>query len=211
MEIVAATNNAGKLKELRRILEPMGYTLRTPRELGLDLDPEENGTTFEANALIKARAFCEAAGMAVIADDSGLEVAARAGAPGVYSARWCGRHGDDEANNVKLLADLQGVPRDSRAARYVSEVCFCLPDGRHFTYMGTCPGWVDFAPMGENGFGYDPIFVPDCTGTADGGRLPNAAGRSYAELEDWEKDAISHRGEALRVMQARLPEDLAQG
>lgn len=211
MEIVAATNNAGKLKELRRILEPMGYTLRTPRELGLSLDPEENGTTFEANALIKARAFCEAAGMAVIADDSGLEVDALDGAPGVYSARWCGRHGDDEANNVKLLADLQGVPRDSRAARFVSAVCFCLPDGRHFTYMGTCPGWVDFAPKGENGFGYDPIFVPDCTGTADGGRLPNAAGRSYAELEDWEKDAISHRGEALRVMQARLPEDLAQG
>lgn len=116
MEIVAATNNAGKLKELRRILEPMGYTLLTPADLGLNLDPEETGTTFEANALIKAEAFCKAAGKPVIADDSGLTVEALDGAPGVYSARYCGRHGDDEANNVKLLAELEDLEPDKRSA-----------------------------------------------------------------------------------------------
>ena len=209
MEIVAATNNAGKLKELRRILEPMGYTLLTPADLGLNLDPEETGTTFEANALIKAEAFCKAAGKPVIADDSGLTVEALDGAPGVYSARYCGRHGDDEANNVKLLAELEDLEPDKRSACFVSAVCFCLPDGRHFTYMGRCPGWVGLEPVGENGFGYDPLFIPDEVGTRDGKRLPNREGRSYAQLQDWEKDAISHRGRALRLMQAKLADDLA--
>ena len=130
-------------------------------------------------------------------------------APGVYAARYCGRHGDDEANNVKLLAELEDLEPEKRSACFVSAVCFCLPDGRHFTYMGRCPGWVGLEPVGENGFGYDPIFIPDEVGTADGKCLPNEENRSYAQLQDWEKDAISHRGRALRLMQAKLADDLA--
>ena len=160
MEIVAATNNAGKLKELRRILEPMGYTLLTPADLGLNLDPEETGTTFEANALIKAEAFCKATGKPVIADDSGLTVEALDGAPGVYSARYCGRHGDDEANNVKLLAELEDLEPDKRSACFVSAVCFCLPDGRHFTYMGRCPGWVGLEPVARTASAMTPFSFP---------------------------------------------------
>ena len=211
--IVLASNNKKKIAELQTLLGAVSdglVNVQSLRDIGFTDDIVEDGTTFEENSLIKAGTPARL-GHIGIADDSGLEVDALNGAPGVHSARWCGHHGDDEANNVKLLAELAGVDRAARAARFVSAVCVCLPDGRHFTYMGTCPGWVDFAPKGTNGFGYDPIFVPDCTGTADGRRLPNTAGRSYAELEDWEKDAISHRGEALRVMQARLPEDLAQG
>ena len=110
MEFIAATNNPGKMAEMRRILERMGHTVRSQREAGVTLEPEENGTTFAENARIKARAICEAASTATIADDSGLCVDALDGAPGVYSARYCGRHGDDEANNDKLLEELAGVP-----------------------------------------------------------------------------------------------------
>ena len=117
MEFIAATNNPGKMAEMRRILERMGHTVRSQREAGVTLEPEENGTTFAENARIKARAICEAAGTATIADDSGLCVDALDGAPGVYSARYCGRHGDDEANNDKLLEELAGVPEGKRAAR----------------------------------------------------------------------------------------------
>ena len=209
MVICAATGNAGKLKELRRILSALGHEVKSQKELGINLEPEETGTTFEENALIKAEAICKASGLATIADDSGLVVEALGGAPGVYSARYCGRHGDDEANNVKLLAELEDLEPDKRSACFVSAVCFCLPDGRHFTYMGRCPGWVGLEPVGENGFGYDPIFIPDEVGTADGKCLPNEENRSYAQLQDWEKDAISHRGRALRLMQAKLADDLA--
>ena len=130
MEFIAATNNPGKMAEMRRILERMGHTVRSQREAGVTLEPEENGTTFAENARIKARAICEAAGTATIADDSGLCVDALDGAPGVYSARYCGRHGDDEANNDKLLEELAGVPEGKRAARFVSSICVCLPGGR---------------------------------------------------------------------------------
>ena len=109
----------------------------------------------------------------------------------------------------KLLAELEDLEPEKRSACFVSAVCFCLPDGRHFTYMGRCPGWVGLEPVGENGFGYDPIFIPDEVGTADGKCLPNEENRSYAQLQDWEKDAISHRGRALRLMQAKLADDLA--
>ena len=121
MEFIAATNNPGKMAEMRRILERMGHTVRSQREAGVTLEPEENGTTFAENARIKARAICEAAGTATIADDSGLCVDALDGAPGVYSARYCGRHGDDEANNDKLLEELAGGPRGSSAA----SACAC--------------------------------------------------------------------------------------
>lgn len=204
MLICAATGNAGKLKELRRILQAQGHTVKSQSELGITLEPEETGSTFAQNALIKARAICEAAGMPTVADDSGLCVEALGGAPGVYSARYCGRHGDDEANNQKLLRELRDVPEDERAAAFESAVCFYLPGGEYILFSGRCPGRILQEPKGANGFGYDPLFAPDFVGAGER-RLPNTAGRSYAELADDEKDAISHRGAALREMQKKLP------
>ena len=208
MLICAATNNGGKLKELRRILEGMGHQVKSLRELGVDLDPEETGSTFAENARIKAEAFCADTGLPTVADDSGLCVDALNGAPGVYSARYCGRHGDDPANNRKLLAELQGVPAARRGAKFVSAVCFVLPGGRTLTVTGECPGSIDTREKGTNGFGYDPLFVPDAVGLPDGSTAPNTARRSYAELADGEKDAISHRGRAMERLAARLPDFL---
>ena len=142
-----------------------------------------------------------------MADDSGLCVDALGGAPGVFSARYAGVHGDDEANNRKLLAEMQAVPAGQRAARFVSAVCFMLPDGRALTVEGVCPGSVAFAPAGENGFGYDPLFIPDRVGVG-AGTVENAARRTYAELADAEKDAISHRGRAMEKLERELPEFL---
>ncbi len=205
MTICAASNNPGKLKELRRILERMGHTVKSPRELGLNLDPEENGTTFAENARIKAEAFCKASGLPTVADDSGLCVDALNGEPGVYSARYCGVHGDDPANNRKLMEKMSAVPEGSRAARFVSAVCVLLPDGECHTFLGVCPGRIAFEEKGTNGFGYDPLFIPDCVGLPDGTTAPNTQGRTYAELADGEKDAISHRGRAMAAMEHALP------
>ena len=210
MLICAASNNAGKLKELRRILERMGHEVKSLRELGIDLDPEETGTTFAENARIKAEAFCKASGLPTVADDSGLCVDALNGAPGVYSARYCGHHGDDAANNAKLLREMAGVPEEKRTARFVSAVCFLLPDGRELLVEGECPGSVAFTETGSNGFGYDPLFIPDRVGLPDGTTVENTARRSYAELADGEKDAISHRGRAMEKLDARLPAFLGQ-
>ena len=165
MKICAATGNPGKLKELRRILEAQGHQVLSQKELGLDLDPEETGTTFAENAAIKAAAFAKASGLPTIADDSGLCVEALGGAPGVYSARYCGHHGDDEANNDKLLEAMRDVPAGQRAAKFVSAVCFRMPDGRTLTCMGECPGQValDRQP-GDYGFGYDPCLSPTSGG-----------------------------------------------
>lgn len=210
MVICAASNNAGKLKELRRILERMGHEVKSLRDLGIDLDPEETGTTFAENARIKAEAFCQASGLPTVADDSGLCVDALNGAPGVYSARYAGHHGDDAANNAKLLHEMQDVPADKRAARFVSAVCFLLPDGRELLVEGECPGTVAFTETGTNGFGYDPLFVPDRVGLPDGSTAENTARRSYAELADAEKDAISHRGRAMEKLGAELPAFLGE-
>lgn len=209
MEFCAATGNAGKLKEIRRILQRQGHTVKSQKELGITLEPEETGTTFEENARIKARAICQVCAMPTIADDSGLSVEALGGAPGVYSARYSGVHGDDEANNDKLLAALGGLPAAQRGAKFVSAVCVYLPDGRHFTFLGECPGRVGFERRGQNGFGYDPIFIPDFVGLPDGSMRENTEQRSYAQLEDREKDAISHRGCAMRSMERELPALLA--
>lgn len=211
MVICAASNNAGKLKELRRILERMGHEVKSLRELGITLDPEETGTTFAENARIKAEAFCKASGLPTVADDSGLCVDALHGAPGVYSARYAGHHGDDAANNAKLLAEMENVPAGQRTARFVSAVCFLLPDGRELLVEGECPGTVAFTETGSNGFGYDPLFVPDRVGLPDGTTAENTARRSYAELADGEKDSISHRGRAMEKLDARLPAFLGQG
>ncbi|MEG0804364.1 MAG: non-canonical purine NTP pyrophosphatase, partial [Pygmaiobacter sp.] len=131
-------------------------------------------------------------------------VDALGGAPGIYSARYCGRHGDDEGNNNKLIAAIRDIPPHERSAKFVSAVCLYFPDGECNLFLGECPGRVDTVRRGTNGFGYDPLFVPDLVGCADGTLCPNTDQRSYAELRDEEKDAISHRGNALRAMQSAL-------
>ena len=209
MDFIAATNNAHKLAEMRRILQRMGHKVVSQKEAGLALDPEEDGDTFAANAAIKARAISQALGKAAIADDSGICVDALDGAPGVHSARYCGRHGDDEANNDQLLAALARVPEGRRGAHFTSAICVWLPDGRHFTFEGLCPGRIGFARKGANGFGYDPLFIPDEVGLDATHTRPNAEGRSYAQLSADEKDAISHRGRALARMERELPALLA--
>lgn len=210
MNFIAATGNPSKMAELRRILERMGHTVQSQREAGLTLEPEETGKTFAENARIKARAVCAAAGLPTIADDSGLCVDALGGAPGVYSARYCGHHGDDETNNDKLLKELADVPEGARAARFVSSVCVCLPDGRCVSFEGVCPGRIGFARKGTNGFGYDPLFIPDQVGVpGKEDTVENTLGRSYAELSAGEKDAISHRGRAMALMERELEAFLA--
>ena len=211
MKFVLATHNPNKVREMSAILGQFGVEVVSPKELGITVEVEETGTTFEANALIKAETICKASGLPTIADDSGLCVEALNGAPGVYSARYCGRHGDDEANNDKLLEAMKDIPAGQRGAKFVAAVCFILPDGRHLTCVGECPGSVAFARLaGDYGFGYDPLFIPAECGVGKTGRRPNTEGRSYAQLTPDEKDAISHRGNALAEMEQKLPGFLAE-
>lgn len=186
MEFIAATNNPGKMAEMRRILERMGHTVRSQREAGVTLEPEENGTTFAENARIKARAICEAAGTATIADDSGLCVDALDGAPGVYSARY-GHKSSDAERIAYLLENLKDVPAERRTAKFVCVITCLWPDGRKIVARGECPGQILFAPKGTGGFGYDPVFY-----------LPELE-KTYAELAPEEKNAISHRARALQA------------
>ncbi len=211
MLICAATGNKKKLEELRRILEAQGHEVKSQKELGITLDPDETGNTFFENSLIKAEAICKLANIPTIADDSGLCVQALDGAPGVYSARYAGMHGDDEANNDKLLAELSQVPPDERWAKFVSAVCFILPSGKYFVCLGECAGMVATERLvGDYGFGYDPLFIPFERGDlATGGKRNNTEGASYAQLTPAEKDAISHRGRAMEQLQRLLPNFLA--
>ena len=212
MKLVLASKNAHKLVEMRDILSQLGVEVVLESEVGVDVDVEETGATFEENAFLKARAVMEASGLPAIAGASGLCVDALDGAPGVHSARYCGRHGDDEANNDKLLEELAGVPEGKRAARFVSSICVCLPGGRCAVFEGVCPGRVGVVRRGTNGFGYDPLFIPDEVGVpGGGGTAENTQGRSYAELSAAEKDAISHRGRAMERMEAELARFLADG
>lgn len=195
MDFLIATHNNKKRDELQRILSPLGITVLTADEAGVDLtDVEETGTTFEENALLKARSGAKESNMPCIADDSGLCVDALDGAPGVYSARFAGEHGNDPKNNQKLLDLLKDVPPERRTARFVSAVACVFPDGRELTVRGTCEGLIGYAPKGENGFGYDPLFYRD--------------ERTFAEFSVAEKDAVSHRGNALRSLAAELPKYL---
>jgi XTP/dITP diphosphohydrolase len=192
MRLVLATRNAKKLAELRRILDS-SLGPGTVDLLGLaDLAPyeeaPETGLTFEENALLKAREAVKHTGLPSTADDSGLAVDVFNGMPGVFSARWSGRHGDDRANLDLLLAQISDVDAPHRTARFVCAAALVLPDGREYIVRGDMPGRLVRAPLGERGFGYDPIFV------ADG----NA--RTNAQLSDAEKDAISHRGRAFRAL-----------
>ena len=191
MRIVLATNNPKKRRELERILAGLDVELVPMGELGLP-SPAEDGDTFEANALIKARAAAAATGLPALADDSGLEVDALDKAPGVHSARWAGTDGDDAANNARLVRELADVPPDERSARFVAVAALVTPDGESHTVRGAMEGRVRDHPTGDGGFGYDPYFV--------------AAGRdvSNAELSAEQKDAISHRGAAFRAIRPHV-------
>lgn len=194
MTVVLATRNPGKLEELRRILAPYGIEL-----VGLEPDFEpgpETAPDFAGNALAKAREASMHTGLPCVADDSGLAVDALNGMPGVLSARWAGRHGDDIANLELLLGQVADVPDDRRTARFVCAAAAVLPDGRELLVEETMEGRIIGAPRGSNGFGYDPIFVPD------------GESRTTAELPSAEKDAISHRGKAFRALAPLLAEAL---
>ena len=192
MKIIIATHNKHKLQEMSRILSPMGYEVVTDRDLGIELsDVEENGETFLDNARIKSEAGCKESGYPCIADDSGLCVDALDGAPGVFSARYSGVHGDDDGNNRKLLAELEGVPTEKRTAHFACAICVSFPDGREVTATGKCEGYIGYEKKGNGGFGYDPLFM--------------VGERSLAEMTAEEKDSISHRGNALKELQKILP------
>jgi XTP/dITP diphosphohydrolase len=197
--VVLATRNAGKVTELRQILDGVSAPDGSPIELvGMDAFPEvadvvETGITFAANALLKAHAVAQATGLPAIADDSGLAVDVLGGSPGVFSARWAGRHGDDQANLELLLAQLGDVPDEHRQAHFACAAAFARPDGKEHVLHGRLAGALARIPRGTNGFGYDPILVPD------------GDTRTCAELTAVEKNAISHRGRAFRALAAELP------
>ena len=199
--LVLATHNKGKLRELRELLRG-----QVP---GLDVDTQvvdaaaagapdvvETGVTFAENSLLKARAVAGATGLVAIADDSGLAVDVMGGAPGIFSARWAGRHGDDAANLDLLLNQLSDVPDEHRGAAFVCAAAYALPDGRAEVVLGELRGTLVREPRGTNGFGYDPVFVP------------SGYDVTSAELPPEEKDAISHRGQAFRALAPLLAEAL---
>ena len=190
--LLIATNNLHKVTEFRRLLGGVGFNLVTPADLGLDLDVEETGQTFEENARIKARAFCAASGLPSLADDSGIEVDALDGRPGVRSARYGGDALDDAGRVSLLLAELGDAPQDQRSCRYRVVLVLARSDGSEEMAEGACEGRVAFEPAGDNGFGYDPVF------------LIAAYGKTVAQLGPHEKDATSHRGQAARRMAALL-------
>lgn len=191
MDFILATNNMKKLAEMQRILSPLGINVVTAKMLGKQLeDVEEDGKTFEDNAKLKARAACKEMNMPAIADDSGLCVDYLDGAPGIFSARFAGEHGNDEKNNDLLLGKLDGVPLEKRTAHYVCAICCTFPDGREIVVRGECNGIIGFERDGHEGFGYDPLFLVD--------------GKAFGRYTAEEKDKISHRGNALRLLTKEL-------
>ena len=185
-KIIAATKNKGKLEEIAQLLSDLPYDVISMTEAGMTDDIEENGATFEENALIKARAISKVTGETVMADDSGLEVDHLGGAPGVYSARYAGEGATDIDRNNKLLSALSGDTADKRSARFVCAIALILPDGREMVVRGTCEGYIADAPAGNKGFGYDPLFY-----------MPEF-GLTIAQMDAELKNSISHRGNALR-------------
>ena len=194
MKLVLASKNPKKLKEMNEILSGMGVEVCLQSDVGIDIDVEETGATFEENSLLKAKAVMEASGLPAIADDSGLCVDALNGAPGVFSARY-GGEGLDDAGRYRLL--LANMPKGAaRTAKFVSVITCCFPNGDVLTARGECPGTIAFAPMGEGGFGYDPVFF-----------LPKLK-KTFAQLAPEEKNAISHRGRALEIGRASCRESV---
>ena len=191
MDFILATNNMKKLAEMQRILSPLGINVVTAKMLGTTLEEvEEDGKTFEDNAKLKAVAACKQMNMPAIADDSGLCVDYLDGAPGIFSARFAGEHGNDEKNNDLLLEKLSGVPIEKRNAHYVCAICCEFPNGKEIIVRGECHGVIGFERDGNEGFGYDPLFLVD--------------GKSFGRYTAEEKDKISHRGNALRLLTKEL-------
>ena len=190
-KLLLATRNKGKIEEFRRILEDIaaGEIELVGLEQFPDLhDVDETGSTFEENALLKAREMCFASGIPAIADDSGLCIDFLNGDPGIFSARWAGSHGDDRANTTKVLESLTGVPDENRGAHFTCVAALALPDGRTHVEQAHFDGWILHSPVGDQGFGYDPIFRPD------------GLEISSAQMSAEAKDAISHRGKSLRAI-----------
>ena len=190
MKYVLATHNPGKLKEMGAILARFGVEVVSPKDLGLTVDVEETGTTFAENAMLKAKAICAAAHLPAIADDSGLCVDALNGGPGVYSARYGGEGLDDRGRYMLLLNNMRG--QTTRAAHFACAIACAFPNGDTLTAEGRCDGTIAFAPMGEGGFGYDPVFF-----------VPEKA-KTFGQLTAEEKSAISHRGRALESFVGKL-------
>lgn len=183
MKVILASNNRHKLLEIKNILSPLGYDVISQSDAGCTIDVEETGSTFEENAALKAQAVYDMTGLPVISDDSGLEVDYLGGAPGVYSHRYAGENATDADRCAKLLSELEGVEKSRRTARFVCVLCFIDENGKKTVIRGTCEGFIGTEPLGENGFGYDPVFM---YGT-----------RSFAELSAEEKNSVSHRADAL--------------
>ena len=196
--ILLATNNPGKARELSSLISGERWKFTTPAEQGIDLDVEENGNTFEQNAVLKVRAFTRVSRLITLADDSGLEVDALDGAPGVYSARYAGPEATDDDRNRYLVSELSDVPDDRRQARFRCVIAIAFPDGDTVMCKGECSGIITREPRGDNGFGYDPIFY-----------LPQF-NKTMAELTMEQKNEISHRGKAARQAQYYLKTVLAE-
>ena len=195
MKFIIATNNNKKLKELERILKPLGIDAVSAKEAGIVLDDvDETGTTFSENAYLKANSAFVKTGMPAVADDSGLCVDALDGRPGVFSARYGGENATDSEKNDKILSEMKAVPADKRNAHFACAICCILPDGSKIEVEGICNGSIGYEQIGDGGFGYDPIFM--------------CGEKSYAQLSPEEKDAISHRGQALIKLQNELKKAL---
>ncbi len=197
MRVILASNNKGKIAEMKAILEPIGLEVVSQSEAGFTLNVEETGTTFEENSALKARAIFEACGEAVIADDSGLEVEFLGKAPGVYSARYAGENATDKDRCKKLLGELEGVPVEKRTARFVCVIHYISQEGDEHFFRGECEGTIGFEEKGDNGFGYDPIFY--------------IGAKSFAEIPKDEKNIISHRAKALKKLEQYLLSNSQKG
>lgn len=195
-KIIFATGNQGKMKEIKSVFSDFDGEILSMKEAGIFLDIEENGTSFEENALIKAKAIWERTGAIVLADDSGLEVDYLNKEPGIYSARYLGEDTPYEVKNRNIIERLAGVPKEQRSARFVCAIAAVLPNGSTKVVKKTIEGYIGYEEKGENGFGYDPIFV-----------VPEY-GKTTAELTMEEKNVISHRGKALRSMKEELEGDI---
>ncbi len=193
-KIIFATTNTGKIKEIKEILSDCDVEVISMKEMNITTDVEENGTTFEENSLIKARAISKLTGLPVLADDSGLEVDYLNGEPGIYSARYLGRDTDYDYKNNYIIDKLKDAKDSERSARFVCVISLVLPDGREFVKKGIMEGRIGYEIKGENGFGYDPIFY-----------LPEY-GKTSAEISGEEKNKISHRGKALMAMKKVIAE-----
>lgn len=191
-KIIFATSNQDKMREIREILADMDVEVVSMKEAGIHADIVENGSTFEENAVIKARTICEMTGEITLADDSGLEIDYLNKEPGIYSARYMGEDTSYDVKNKNLIDRLDGVPKEKRTARFVCAIAAVLPDGRELVTRQTMEGYIGWEPEGENGFGYDPIFYLD------------EYGCSSAAISPEQKNAISHRGKALRAMKELL-------